>query len=224
MTTLSSTTRSKYLRETIDELAHKEKQKKHHEEALHRLQYEKQPFSVKKLVEQTRERIASITAEIAEIEAKQRDIEQGLLDEEFKREIEQNRATATQKGKTTLAKKAAKNPPPVGRLPFKPRERNMDRDSSIEYDRYMRLLTKFPDSLRDRLKKMPNNRGFLWRDIAFYGELAPTSDVTVLSERREVGGKVEFWDHKFKPGFPTGQGTTISRAPPARGGRRPRGN
>jgi hypothetical protein len=54
-----------------------------------------------------------------------------------------------------------------------------------EYHKYMRALNSIPEYIKEKLKKMPYNRGFIWKGIHLYGERDPeVGRPVVLTEKK----------------------------------------
>jgi hypothetical protein len=56
------------------------------------------------------------------------------------------------------------------------------------YKYYLKVVNSFPDYMKKNLQKMPNNKGYFWRDVAFYGDLPYNeNENTVLFEKKRGG-------------------------------------
>lgn len=49
-------------------------------------------------------------------------------------------------------------------------QRKREREIQREYRRYLKTISSLPDYLKKKLRKMPNNKGFIWRDVWFWGD------------------------------------------------------
>lgn len=200
---ISDTHRSRYRREAEEEVQLLKIQKKRAEDTLQRLQNDKQPFRVVELVEKTKAKIQQFTKDIKNAEQKVIDIEQGEYDEKFLDEVSENMKKEKNRCAATLEKKKKKQPSQPEKRVWKdtddrfPSEREMDRE--LRY--YMESFQKFPEHMKEKLSKMPNNRGFLWRGSSFYGSLPAQNpiDETILTERVPKGGSFEIHEHVFTP-------------------------
>lgn len=85
-------------------------------------------------------------------------------------------------------------------------ERTSQYIMDAEYHKYMRALDSVPAYIKQKLKKMPYNRGFIWKGIHLYGEQDPeVGKPVVLTEKRrnnlciihEWTNKKHFIWHKF---------------------------
>jgi hypothetical protein len=56
-----------------------------------------------------------------------------------------------------------------------------------EYDRMCQVSEELPSYIIENLKEMPNNKGYIWRGVWFYGELKPQPGPCVMFEKqREI--------------------------------------
>jgi hypothetical protein len=59
-----------------------------------------------------------------------------------------------------------------------------EKDMERAYTYYMRVRDSIPGYMARNLKEMPNNKGYIWRDTAYYGHLAAEKKKpTVLFDR-----------------------------------------
>ncbi len=66
------------------------------------------------------------------------------------------------------------------------RSHNWDKKKHrIYYNKYLKAVDTLPDYMRDNLKTMPNNKGYRWRGVGFYGHQKPIKDEPlILFEKR----------------------------------------
>lgn len=67
-------------------------------------------------------------------------------------------------------------------------------DLDLKY--FNKTSNKLPNFLKKKLDKMPNNKGFIWKDIWFFGKLPPESNLVFMFEKidndlfiKEIGTK-----------------------------------
>jgi hypothetical protein len=60
--------------------------------------------------------------------------------------------------------------------------------SSNDYERFRNIANNPPRWMEDQLRRMPNNKGFIWKDIWFFGECDPDSDIVEMTDH-QYGGK-----------------------------------
>lgn len=144
------------------------------EETISRLESENVKANsgrIQKLKEKIEERLTSLE----ELLSKREKIERGELDEEiassFNIAVQGKRKTGAQKGflnlldEDDLVKEKREKKAFVfdnSRINFKK-----------EYAYYMSQVEKLPDHLQKKINNSPNNLGWLWHGIVFYGALPP---------------------------------------------------
>jgi hypothetical protein len=66
------------------------------------------------------------------------------------------------------------------------RAHNWDKKKhKIFYNKYLKAVDTLPDYMKDNLKTMPNNKGYRWRGVGFYGLQKPIKDEPlILFEKR----------------------------------------
>jgi hypothetical protein len=66
--------------------------------------------------------------------------------------------------------------------------RYQQKNAKRGYNYYLKVVNSFPDYMKKNLENMPNNKGYLWRDVVFYGDLpCEKNRNTVLFEKRKGG-------------------------------------
>lgn len=78
------------------------------------------------------------------------------------------------------------------------------RDIEREYGRFLDISENLPEYLIRNLKTMPNNKGYRFRGITFYGELPPENGPSVVFEKKPDGMMItEYYSNQhityFKP-------------------------
>lgn len=199
---VSATVRTRFKHETTEELHQLKVQKKHHEDTMYRLRNDAQPFKVEETIVRIRDRLVALETEIEVYVQKIIDIEEGLYDEKLVEEINTNMDMERKKKVATQEKKQKKAPQKVAFVfqydPMFVHPREVDRQLA----RYMSDFAKFPENLKDKLRHMPNNQGFLWRGSCWFGELPDKEprDVCVVTERVNLdGGGFEIHEHVGTP-------------------------
>lgn len=56
------------------------------------------------------------------------------------------------------------------------------RKKDYEYRCFLKLCNSIPEYIKRNLKKMPNNKGYIWKGIILYGSLPPEEEITILFE------------------------------------------
>lgn len=58
-------------------------------------------------------------------------------------------------------------------------------DYNFEYRKYVDMCSRIPSHLLNKVRNMPNNKGFIWNGIYLFGHLPPTRErALILFERR----------------------------------------
>ena len=84
------------------------------------------------------------------------------------------------------------------------REYGIRRDIEREYNRFLDISENLPDYISKNLKSMPNNKGYKFRGITFYGALPAEHGATVVFEKKPDGMIItEYYSNQevtyFKP-------------------------
>ena len=106
--------------------------------------------------------------------------------EELTREFHDHESElAHKKAKATVAGKKRKDAT-YKKLRKLRRSHNWDKKKhGIFYRKYLRAVDTLPDYMKDNLKTMPNNKGYRWRGVGFYGLQKPIKDEPlILFEKR----------------------------------------
>ena len=126
-------------------------------------------------------------------------LDSGLLDNELLSNINKQMIDTKQKTKITRQKKKAlsddKKAKSVISKAYYQASRKQDRQNRYlkrnmerSYHHFTRACNSIPDYMRRNLSSMPNNKGYLWKSVACYGELpAEIGQPTVLFDRKRGG-------------------------------------
>jgi hypothetical protein len=171
------------------------------DETIDRLSHDEElPFRTIELVAKTQKKLAELQARERELEEKLERIEAGVFDDELQEERKDNAEAAREKALLTKQKKAAtatRKAPPV---PGQKHERFRfvtEREMSIGCARYHRSCAKFPDKLAEKLDKLPNNHGIIFNGIHFYGMRPPVKPYDTLVMQDKQGDN--FYVHYSTP-------------------------
>lgn len=81
--------------------------------------------------------------------------------------------------------KAAKQEMYANRRKIRDEAKQKRRDQRYHYKRFLKIIDTIPDYMNNLLKKMPNNRGFLWKGCYIYGERPSNSTTRLVTENRK---------------------------------------
>lgn len=132
-------------------------------------------------VKKNQDAIEMIDLKIEELTSRNNSIDVGDMDDELKKDVENNMLQIRKKNEITRKKmeaeeKKLKKQKEQAELFFK-RQYQPDRTRASEYemnrayDRFVANSNDLPRYMVENLKSMPNNKGYLWKDIYFFGAL-----------------------------------------------------
>ena len=67
------------------------------------------------------------------------------------------------------------------------KENYLKKDVNREYNRFLEVVDTLPDYISKNLRSMPNNKGYRFRNIIFFGELPPENGPTVVFDKKSNG-------------------------------------
>ena len=160
----------KFKNEVLDEINMVQKSIRHKDETIERLRSEKQPFSVAALIEKNKKERMAQECKLQGLQAQLGEIESGLYEEKMREEIEQNQQQIAAKSlKKKMLKDVKKEVKKVRTPPS--RKRIVDEYEMCRgYDYFLKVCSTLPDDKRDKLKRMTDNNGFIFRGTWFMGE------------------------------------------------------
>lgn len=165
--------------------------------------------------------------QIVVLEKRLSDLESGILDAEINAQNKENKKEAVLKEATKKKKKddenklKTENSKKSKEFESKNRdyergERNKEYDMNRAFKYYEKSVESIPDYMLDNLKNMPNNKGYIWRDIYCYGELpAEQNQPTTLFEKQRDLLIIHEWATKYYTIYhklgKTGRKTIVNR-------------
>ena len=158
---------------------------------------------LKKKVQETKDLIISL-------EKKIKDIDRGALDDEIEEKLRKEEKILQEK--LTVKKRRQKEIDKVNSerstVAKKYYEKNRQAMRKQRYNQkgwiscynyYNRTSNKLPNYMKKNLQNMPGNKGYFWRDIAFYGELPPEKNRPTVLFQKERDGSM--FIHEWTPNF-----------------------
>ena len=135
------------------------------------------PFIIKQ-TEKLTAKVEERGRELKDLEERLVKLESGELDEEMLSQIKENTKISSEKHNLYLEKKAIKKKEKAEDAAFGKKMYDLDRkagrqDKSYFFDSSLRHFNKAEDTLPDWMKRdldnMPNNEGYIWKSVQFYG-------------------------------------------------------
>ena len=153
---------------------------------------------IENTIARNKQSIAGLQDEIAKLKIKLDGVDSGLCDTEIEKMYQ-----ASADHVADMDEKAAKKEAQQAEREAKDRargeaytkkeysemrnERYMERVYVREYDRFLDVAESLPDHISRNLETMPNNKGYKWRGITFFGKLPaePNGAVLVFDKRAD---------------------------------------
>lgn len=193
-----NTNRIHYSRQIENELRSLETYKKRTVDTIHR--YESSGVKsddIKKQIDLLTNKISDYDVKIEEKKKMVEEIRSGLRDNEIKSTINKNSKVANRKhqdhvkrrkdeqDELDIAKEKADKYFQRGKGRSKKRRPASTREIDNEYKRYLRNCAKIPDYMKRNLADMPNNKGYIWKNIWLMGERDPEKgQPNIMFERK----------------------------------------
>lgn len=161
--------RRKYCNDINDEILHLEKSQERDKESINVLKSMKIDQNIfDNKLELINAKMAERDNKIKALRRKHSDVITGDYDSEFKPQIQKKHVSRVQ----NIVK-------PVIKVKTKRRSRRKSYNSedltekqfSYEYKKFRRNADMLPDYKKKKLEKMPQNKGYIWRDVWHYGKL-----------------------------------------------------
>jgi len=142
-------------------------------------------------IEKLKTQIKNYEKQLESLNTKIKEISEGVLDAEINEtllkneiEIQKKKTVSDNKIKQKKEEKVEQNKTlqkfyDGNRDDYRNSEKSMQREA----DHFFRTCAKLPDYMYENLKEMPNNRGYTWRGIDFYGEKPKDGGDKVLVEK-----------------------------------------
>jgi len=160
-------------------------------------------------IEKLENSIISDKNNIIVLEKRLNDLDAGILDSEIISQNKENKNTALLKEKTKKKKKDDENKITLENskkskdIESKNREyergiKNKEYDMNRAYRYYEKSVESIPEYMIDNLKNMPNNKGYIWKDIYCYGELPAEQNqpITLFEKQRDLL-IIHEWTNKY---------------------------
>jgi hypothetical protein len=145
----------------------------------------------KKQIDKLNNKIKEDESKLIDLEKKLEDVTNGLYDLTLNDNLSKNNVIAQNKQYISDKKNKIKNEQKIEDkknldLEYKT-FRKHDGISSFglqkETERFFFNCDTIPDYIKENLKTMPNNKGYIWKGIQCFGELPPENDTIILFEK-----------------------------------------
>lgn len=151
------------------------------------------PEYISNKVSQGEGQVEQLTLRIKECQEQLDSIDRGDMDSIFEEEMRESRAVSrseSEKRKQSLEESVrvaeSKRIHLQGRMSQESKDRRnekeLSRQSARAYSYYSKVSDELPEFITKQLRCMPNNKGFLWRDVYFFGEQEDDGSEVVLIE------------------------------------------
>jgi hypothetical protein len=133
---------------------------------------------IDKKTEEYNRNIDKRNKEISLLKQKEIDVRNGNYDEEMNKEATKNKVVASNRNNDITKRKKQAIINKKDRLDniYKKQKNEIDqikqdnREYNFGFDQYMKAVNTLPDYMRENLKEMSNNKGYIWRSCWFLGE------------------------------------------------------
>ena len=179
------------------------------EESAARLRNQKQSTFSRAQIEKITSQNLERKAKKEELETRQKNIKLGLLDQELIDRAKKNVLAAQNNDKLLKERKKVvaddKEAKSISSKAFYLAGKDADRSERYQtrsikrtYGYFVKICNSIPDHIKKNLSEMPNNKGYIWKNVACYGELPTEQGPTVLFDRKRGGTMVihEWTDDK----------------------------
>jgi hypothetical protein len=139
------------------------------------------------------------------------DLEDGCLDEDINKEYKDNEKNFQKQRLAYVKNKAVKKEALIhkkevsenywkGIISASRDHKQKDRDVKYAFKYSNSVNDSLPDYMKNNLEEMPNNKGYIWRGVYFYGYLREQQGPRVMFEKQRGGILVihEYTDREYK--------------------------
>lgn len=148
-------------------------------------------------------------SELVILENRLIDLEAGNLTEELLHQNKQNKEIADLKQTANKKKKEDETKLQVEKTKkskefndnnwkYEKGERSKEYEMNRSFNYYQKCVDSIPDYMIDNLKNMPNNKGYIWRDMYCYGDLPVEKNqpITLFEKQRDLM-VIHEWSSKY---------------------------
>jgi hypothetical protein len=163
-----------------------------------------------KKIEEYNRNIDKRNKEIQLLKQKDIDVRSGKYDEEMNKEASKNKVVASTRNNdiTKRKKQAVVNKKEKLDKIYKKQKNEIDenrynnREYNYGYDQYLKAVDTLPDYMRENLKEMSNNKGYIWRSCWFLGGKERERNAPVILFEKIKGNitrihEIDSYQHKI---------------------------
>lgn len=159
-----------------------------------------------KQIEKLTNAINDRVVEIKELEDRMVKLENGELDDEILGELRKNTNAANEKGLATIKRKIEEKEidkeDKKKSLEYYKAERTSDKNMKHGYKscqrHFFKACSSIPDYMKQELKRMPCNEGFVWKSVYCFGELPAKKNARyAVTENRKGFKLITEWDDTY---------------------------
>ena len=149
---------------------------------------------VKNQVEKLEEAISDKNELLITLSNTMSDLNTGILDEEmedehkqtsieYRKKYEESKKIKAHKKECKVIKEEKSKQYMKGIIAASRAHRQSERDINYSYRYYCKISDSLPEYIQKNLKDMPNNKGYIWRDVCFYGKKDAQKGSNVMFEK-----------------------------------------
>lgn len=162
----------------------------------------------KERISKLKQQISTLETELEDVKERKRKLDLGELDKElaltFKKDTEIERSKTAEKRQKKILEAQDKKERSVKSRAYWERtmkagraERYEKRSANKGYDYLLRVHDSLPQYIRQNLQKMPNNKGYIWRGVHYYGHKDPEGNKCVLFESKRGVLNIHEWSEDW---------------------------
>ncbi len=162
----------------------------------------------KERISKLKQQIATLETELEDVKERKRKLELGELDKElastFKKDTDIERTKTAEKRQKKILEAQDKKERSIKSRAYWDRtmkagrsERYEQRSANRGYDYLLRVHNSLPQYIRQNLQKMPNNKGYIWRGVHYYGHKEPEGNKCVLFESKRGVLHIHEWSEDW---------------------------
>lgn len=147
-------------------------------------------------VSKVKDNIKQLEEDVKILEKKLINIESGSLDEELINNVKKNSKIMKFKSKKPIAKKIQQETKPKPKINYSGYRQPNKKQLFYATKYFFKVEKSIPDYLKDKLNKMPNNKGYIFRGVHLYGNKKPDrNNKLIMYETKHQIKYTHIWDY-----------------------------